>query len=567
MRILELKIMSDYRNLMDIDLKFDKQFNTNVIIGNNGSGKSNILEAISSVFMNLYSGKPNFEFSFYLRYEIDGNTICIRYLKDKESPIYIYKVNDKEVASIEQYLPSRVVCNYSGEDIRIYEEYYKISYETYISNVIHNEAYPQLKMIFVGRNLWNIILLVMLVFKDDEGYKDFKKLLEDIMGIRNISKIILRPNDQILKTWVNENAISVYFNTLMDHCQEDGKIELKYFNENSVFTPMSLFLTLMGCQSAIEELSIFYNRDVNANFLSEGEKKFMVIQFILEALSDERTLVLMDEPDSHIHVSRKQELCDIFNSIDNRDNIITSHSPTLTAKFDEKSIVMLDSNISGLSKVINENKKEIVDQLTHGMWTLQEQNIFLTSNKDILLVEGITDVSYLKAALKVFKDKGEFTNFDFDYLPCNGASNFIHFNNKFTPKKNQTLIAIWDYDKAGKDAQEEVFKNKRDRGKQITYKNFGRARKLDNIWYTFYPKIKGINNFNVEDYFPKKCIKRYVMSGKSINDICGKAKVKDLLSKDCDEGKLDEKYFNRFSVVFTLFSDILQAEKVGKTKI
>lgn len=73
----------------------------------------------------------------------------------------------------------------------------------------------------------------------------------------------------------------------------------------------------------------------------------MVILFILEAISDEQTLVLMDEPDSHIHISRKSELREMFDHMSHRSNIITSHSPTLTASFEEKTkgaIVMLDKD-------------------------------------------------------------------------------------------------------------------------------------------------------------------------------------------------------------------------------
>ncbi|MDD6379804.1 MAG: AAA family ATPase [Prevotella sp.] len=565
MRIIRLHILSDYRNLKGLELKFDDKTNTNVIIGNNGSGKSNILEALSSIFSNLYADKPTFDFSFFLQYEIDNNIVKISFNKDKNT--FSCKVNDKVVSSMDQYVPSRVVCNYSGEDMRLYDEYYKDAFEEYTNDVIRNEAYNPLRMIFIGRNLWSVVLLVMLFYKEDDGYSSFRSFLKKVIGFERLDRIVFKPNNQVLKRWVKENAMSVYFKNLISHCNKSNEIDLKYFDEFDNFTPMSMFFTLLGCKKAIEELSIYYNGGINAKLLSEGEKKFMVIQFILEALSDERTLVLMDEPDSHIHVSRKQELCDVFKSIDNRDNIITSHSPTLTAKFDKKAIVMLESDENGLTHVINEDKKSIVERLTDKMWTLQEQNLFLTSNKDILLVEGVTDISYLKAALKVLHDQGMFKSLDFEYIPCSGASNLKNFNDKFLPKEGQTIIAIWDYDDAGKKAQEELFKKKKDHGKSITSGNFGKARKLDNIWYTFYPKVRGIKDFNVEDYFPRKCKMHYVMSGRSINDICSKETLKQHLSKDCDEGKVSPDNFKNFSKVFSLFEDILQAEKEGKTEI
>lgn len=168
---------------------------------------------------------------------------------------------------------------------------------------------------------------------------------------------------------------------------------------------------------------------------------------------------------------------------------------------------------------------------------------------------------------KVCHEQRKFLTLDFEYIPCNGASNLKNFNDKFTPNEGQTIIAIWDDDNAGRSAQEELFNKEKDNNKSIRSQNFGRARKLGNIWYTFYPKIKGIKDFNVEDYFPRRCKMHYIMSGRSINDICSKDTFKKHLSEDCDKGIVNKNYFNKFNDVFILLEDILLAEKNGITKI
>ena len=53
MKLLTLKITSEFRNLENLNLSFDPANDTYVIIGNNGTGKTNILEAISSIFSVL----------------------------------------------------------------------------------------------------------------------------------------------------------------------------------------------------------------------------------------------------------------------------------------------------------------------------------------------------------------------------------------------------------------------------------------------------------------------------------------------------------------------------------
>lgn len=43
-----------FRNIDDLDLDLSDQNGLSVLIGNNGSGKSNILEAVVAIFASLY---------------------------------------------------------------------------------------------------------------------------------------------------------------------------------------------------------------------------------------------------------------------------------------------------------------------------------------------------------------------------------------------------------------------------------------------------------------------------------------------------------------------------------
>lgn len=54
MKLLEFMVNSSYRNLEGLKIKFGNNMSTYVIIGTNGAGKSNVLEALSSVFKTLY---------------------------------------------------------------------------------------------------------------------------------------------------------------------------------------------------------------------------------------------------------------------------------------------------------------------------------------------------------------------------------------------------------------------------------------------------------------------------------------------------------------------------------
>lgn len=166
MKLLEFEVKSPFRNLKGLKIKFDSNMSTYVIIGTNGAGKSNVLEALSSVFKTLYyDSNRNFEFSFYLKYEILNHNIILLYNEDSHN--FVFKIDNVNVddAEIEdllsQYLPSRIICNYSGEDSRIYESYYKEPREHYTKELIKGMAARSLQMMFVNKDYWKIIFVVM----------------------------------------------------------------------------------------------------------------------------------------------------------------------------------------------------------------------------------------------------------------------------------------------------------------------------------------------------------------------------------------------------------------------
>lgn len=560
MVINELHIRSDFRNLKGLDLKFDTTHTTNIIIGNNGAGKSNILEAFSSIFGTLYYGdKPEFEFDFSLRYHTSlGNNVVISSIADRG---FKMRVDDNLIPfSDKRFLPKRVICNYSGEDRRIYEAYYEKIYRDFYSQVVHSKGNDTLKMVYVDKDIWRTILLIMLVTRNEhEAYDSF---FRDVLGLEdnNAVSVKIQIDEKELERWKrNPNPAYFYIQALTDQIAPDTSISITDINKSGE-SAESLFNYMVNAQRVIQSIHINL-KGFDSGFMSEGEKKLMVVKFILESIADEDSLVLLDEPDSHIHISRKKELKDYFDSFDHRDNIVTSHSPTMTATFEDKAIIMLDVD-GGYAKVIDRDKQQIVSELTRDMWSLQEQNIFLTSHKDILLLEGEWDEAYLTAAKKAFHNNGEFTDIDFACLPCGGAEQLVRLQSRFTPKAGQMLFAFWDADKAGIEAMRKVFND------DYSIENFGIARKTGSVWFAFYPRWrKDIPNFNVEDYFTKRVIRSYISSFESLVDIVSRDTLKKKMANDCDEGRMSYRDLMHFNKVFELIRRIKQADAAGESAI
>lgn len=554
MKLTFLKINTSFRNLNGFKVDFSRSEETFVFIGNNGSGKSNVLEAISVIFGNLlYDTPKKIPFGFKLIYEIGDTPVVII----SKSSTITYKVNNVEVDKLDlQYLPARIVCNYSGEDLRLWNKCYEPYYESFYNSLKETQI-ETLRMVYVGRQTWMTTLLVMIL--NYNKHEAIRKFLDSLNHPVLNSTIKIKFNKSVKASWKKGNRVTALIQQLDEMMTKDGKLNLDVLLQTDLQSD-DLYHLLTGAQKAIDDIYIEFSDGVDAMLLSEGEKKMMDIIFVLECLADEKTLVLMDEPDSHIHVSRKVEMKKAFDNVPNRNNIITTHSPSLTAAFDDKAIYMLDKD--GEGKVyIDRDKQEIINILTKGLWSYCEQNIFLSSRKDVLFLEGTTDEFYIKASLDSYHKLSEYMDLSFEYVPCGGAAHLKILSEKFIPKQGQTLMAFWDYDRAGETSMQAIF------GDKLNRENFGKARKHGYVWFAFYPRRnrskEWSKGFNVEDYFTKTTLSKYIRSFSSLNEIISKDSLKDLLKKDCIAGNFSNKQLRHFKLLFDLIKNIKQAEEAG----
>jgi len=83
---LKFAYISQYKNLKDFRLLFDGSSFIDVFVGKNGSGKSNLFEALIEIFRHLHEfGKENSEpnFTYGIHYEIEGKDTSINRAPNK----------------------------------------------------------------------------------------------------------------------------------------------------------------------------------------------------------------------------------------------------------------------------------------------------------------------------------------------------------------------------------------------------------------------------------------------------------------------------------------------------
>lgn len=88
----------------------------------------------------------------------------------------------------------------------------------------------------------------------------------------------------------------------------------------------------------IERIDIKLQNKTSLRELSEGEKKLILINCITKILADDTTIILLDEPDAHVHIGHKYNIIKTFSTFKGQI-ILTTHSPSLCKFMEPKAIV------------------------------------------------------------------------------------------------------------------------------------------------------------------------------------------------------------------------------------
>ena len=214
-----------FKNLKDVIIDFDEEHWVTVIIGWNGTGKSNVLEALATIFRDLIRKERKPAFAFKLDYRMGSGDnkrrIQIDADPDRDKEPYIIHVTTTEpdeakteslfdlaneakpvksirlnafVADDSPYLPRYVFSYYSGESTRMHDVY-RPYLETYDSKLRNGED-PGLKRLFYALPVHSqFVLLAFLIQKNDVMRSFLEKHLglDPDEGIESVLFVLRQP--------------------------------------------------------------------------------------------------------------------------------------------------------------------------------------------------------------------------------------------------------------------------------------------------------------------------------------------------------------------------------------
>lgn len=238
MRLDKLTIGSDkkslthqFKNLKNVTIDFDQGHWVTVVIGWNGTGKSNVLEALAIIFRDLIAKERTPAFAFQLHYRM-GTGEAMRHIhidsdpdRTKE-PIRIHVANAQAIRhnalsappqpsgagrdtspygeplklntflnADAEYLPRYVFSYYSGESRRmhdVFEDYLK----KYYGELLKSTLDPEPKRLFYALPVHSQFVLLAFLIRPDQTVRDFllKELdIDPENGVESVLFVLREP--------------------------------------------------------------------------------------------------------------------------------------------------------------------------------------------------------------------------------------------------------------------------------------------------------------------------------------------------------------------------------------
>jgi predicted ATPase len=343
MRIRRIQI-GRFKNLRDFEASLDGASPVSVVVGRNGTGKSNLIEALTMIFRDLDLGiTPDFD--FVVEYECRGRDVRV---EASGSPRRLAVAVDGKrssrsalsgSATSERLLPDFVFGYYSGPSNRLATHY--LQHQEAFSKALREGADSPFRRLFYARPLHSQFVLLAFFLSDEPD-----QVLRDYLRIEAFDSVLFvlkepywaqrkrASNDGNPRFWNARGAVASLLEQIWElslaplRITEDlsrsfGRRERKellhlYLRDRSALvqlaqrsyngSPQELFKAFESILSAdlLSEVRVrvrMMDEESSLVFreLSEGEQQLLMVLGLLRFTTEAESLFLLDEPDTHLN--------------------------------------------------------------------------------------------------------------------------------------------------------------------------------------------------------------------------------------------------------------------------
>lgn len=338
---LKFLYIADWKNLKEVEMTFDQDTFTSVLVGRNATAKSNLLEAIVVIFRDLDLAEPP-AFTYRLHYVCRGRTVQIDADPNRKGSETVRIAVDGDRVSLQRFsrkgggenLPSNVFVYYSGQSDRMLSHFQK--HEDRFDRELRAGKDQPLRPLLYIKLLHSKFALLAFFWKEDLQQLEFLKEYLRIEDLDSVLFVLRRPHwfspsrlrGGDARFWGAKGVVRDLLGRLYDGCLAPLGMKV-HGSRGRSFDRLFLFLPT---KAALQRFASSYSSgreffkaldsmhvadlidDVRARVivrgvddsltfreLSEGEQQLLMVLGLLRFTREEESLILLDEPDTHLN--------------------------------------------------------------------------------------------------------------------------------------------------------------------------------------------------------------------------------------------------------------------------
>ena len=386
--------VDDFKNLRKCEIEFAQSNLLTAVIGGNGSGKSNLVEAILHILIGVYFKKaPSFNFEF--RFEAQRRHVTLRgddgrlsTLVDGERVPLKYFSERLRGGPAQVYYPELTFVYYSGECDRVRRliKRYRMSFQRLTRNPDTDSYRP----LFVESTNQQAQVILLALFA--HGDRALLKRL-DVKRVTNITLVLhspkgFDPQKHEPKLWNTVGAVrrilaaidgtadsqesrrqespdaaerakaSAYTEVRTYRFSDDDRDETRVSDLADRLSKAgdNLFLALEHLAARRILRSVDYRLSgpdgsdlFEFDHLSEGEKQLIAVVGALRLTNQADNLVLLDEPDTHLNPHWSWEYPEMLNGAFSKEQIprssvlMATHDPVMISGLTKDQVLLARS--------------------------------------------------------------------------------------------------------------------------------------------------------------------------------------------------------------------------------
>lgn len=422
MRIREVWI-DTFKNLRDIRVRFDRDSPYTVLVGENGSGKSNLLEALAMIFRNLDLAEEA-PFSYELKYRCRRRDVWVVAPEEayptfrvRSGPDGAYeRLARREFMAADNdgrplYRPTFVFGYYSGTSDRLasifekhQERYYGAIIKARSASTAEIGDATALRRVFYAQTLHGQFALIAF-FMETEGSEDDRQFLREHLQIDGLDSVLFALNKPPwsrdggdARFWGAVGEVREFLDRLYDKAMPPMRMERRmsvdlassravenlylflpdvealsrvyrhYPSQYAFFTAlesMHLSKLLAEVRTRVRMAPRAGGGEMTYRDLSEGEQQLLLVLGLLKFTATDEALFLLDEPDTHLNPAwSTQYLSFLHRFIRHRESchiLMSSHDPLVFAGLTREEVRVFRRGEEGQATV------EVPEQDPRGM--------------------------------------------------------------------------------------------------------------------------------------------------------------------------------------------------------